>query len=68
MALHDVANLVLDKTVRTAAEAGHLDEMNLIALFGCPLRCLQNAVHIRPLLHEISLWLTVVCFVVVLAG
>ncbi len=65
MALHDVANLVLDKAVWTAAKAGHLDEMNLIALFGCPLRSLQNAVHIRPLLNEISLWLTVVCFVIV---
>ena len=64
MALHDVANLVLNKTVWTAAEAGHLDEMNLIALFGCPLRSLQNAVHVRPLFNEISLWLTVVCFVV----
>ena len=65
MALHDVTNLVLDKAVRSATEAGHLYEMYIVTLFGCPLRSLHDAVHVSPLLDKISLWLAVVCIVVV---
>ena len=65
MASHDVANLVLNKAVRSATEASHLYKMYIVALFGCPLCSLHDTVHIRPLLDEISLWLAVVCIVVV---
>ncbi len=49
VALHDVTNLVLDKAVRTATEAGHLYEMYLVALFGCPLCSLHECGSYTPI-------------------
>ena len=55
MTLHDVTDFILDEAVRTAAEAGHLNEMYIVALLSSPLSRLHDAVHVCPLLHEVSL-------------
>ena len=55
MMFHDVAYLILDKRVGTTTKGGHLNEMDIVGLFSTPLTRLDDAVHVSPLAHEISI-------------
>ena len=54
VSLQDVPHLILDESVGAAPERGHFHKMQPVVLVGRPLSAFDNAIHERPLLHEIG--------------